>query len=266
MARKPDIDSILGGAPPQVEGADGLKADADRIKRDTDAIEFDWSGVNNAVGLMEGVGQNMSRRAQGEGLTAGYWAQRQQPGMGQAPQTVAELGKFLLEHSRTASMKAAQTASAGAEQQAQFGQQALALQSAAYNARMEMARQQLALDADKFRIRETLTQSQRGLDLVQLAMKNDYYAAKAGARNAIEAIDIDARRADLDRYLSYIGMGLGAAAAASAAAAANANQFRWQGPGGEQLTASQINQRYGYGTGGPGPTFAGSNAMGGELA
>lgn len=219
-AQQPDIGNALS-----VQGG--------RIGADTAAIEgqqAQLSGITNEWAsaqaglnaLSTGPQAALQRRASGQSLTGGYWANRQSETQNaeNAPQTMADLGRFLLSASKRGSLQASQAAQADVAQQQAAAQQANQIQNSIFQTRQAMQQADMNLSNQKFSIWQTLNNANNSMQNAQASLHNNYVNGLAQATSAAQAISLQQDQYNINTNLGYIGAALGAASSATAGWAA----------------------------------------------
>ena len=202
-----------------IYGADAAKKQAGQLTDATNAVQFDWSGVDDALNKMAGAGAFAVSRANGQNLSGGSEAAMQQDNGMDGPQTAAGLAQTLLAKGKAGAGQADQQARGQATQQAQAMQFAAQLQQSQTAAKMNKAQMQMDLQNAKFDITNQLTQATNGLSLAQASLRNAYLNTLGTAKNETEAMNINTNYVSNTNTLGTISMAVGAGAAATSALA-----------------------------------------------
>ena len=217
--------------------ADALSIQGGNIGADTSAIQGseaqlgvirnDWGAAQAGLqSLASGPEAVLQQRADGNNLTGGYWANRQAETANalQQPQSMGDLGRFLLASAKGGNLQAAQATRANVAQQQAAAEQVSQIQNNIFQSKQSMQQANMNLSNQKFSIWQTLNNANNSMQNAQATLHNNYVNGLAQANNAAQAIALQQSQYNINQDLSYIGASLGAASSATAGWAASASQ------------------------------------------
>lgn len=207
-----------------ISGASGEEQQGQNITQATNAITNDWSGVDSALGQLQG-GANYAQNAAmgGQGAVAGKATRANQQNLASAPQNVSDLGKALMQLGQGGAKQSADVGAASGQESQQFAAQANQLKQQITEAQLAKYQSDLQLSNAQFQITNKTNQATNGLQLAQQALQNQLQNALATASNAGQADQLQANQANMNQIFQYIGAGLGGASSVASGIASYMN-------------------------------------------